>query len=232
VPAFIALARIVASPARYGLPGGWELSPDWERVRLEQSVDLRLLARALGLDPESLREANAELRYPVTPVYEQGYFLKLPAGMGTQASALLADPDSRLLDYRYHRLSSGDTLYGLSRRYGVALSLLEQANAELDPRRLPVGGIVRIPVIDPGRPPPETAATPLAGTAAIAPRSGAPAVGTADFRGSWTVEPGDTLWAIARRHGTSPELLAAANGRSLDDLLKPGDTLKVPAEKP
>jgi membrane-bound lytic murein transglycosylase D len=219
VPAFIALARIVASPARYGLPGGWELSPDWERVRLEQSVDLRLLARALGLDPESLREANAELRYPVTPVYEQGYFLKLPAGMGTQASALLADPDSRLLDYRYHRLSSGDTLYGLSRRYGLALSLLEKANAGLDPRRLAVGGIVRIPLIGSGGDPAGVAAA--AGPAAPPPR----------FSGSWTVEPGDTLWAIARRYGTTPESLAAANGRSLDDPLKPGDTLKVPVGK-
>jgi LysM repeat protein len=56
------------------------------------------------------------------------------------------------------------------------------------------------------------------------------------FRGSWTVGPGDTLWAIARRHGTTPEILAAANGRCLDSPLKPGDTLKVPiveqAEEP
>ncbi|OHD23155.1 MAG: hypothetical protein A2064_07155 [Spirochaetes bacterium GWB1_66_5] len=216
MPAFIALTRIVGSPARYGLASGWELSPAWERVRLEQSVDLRLLARALELDPESLREANAELRYPVTPVYEQGYFLKLPAGLGRRASELLADPGSRLLEYRYHRLASGDTLYGLSRRYGVALPLLERANAGLDPRRLAVGGVVRIPVID--------AALPVAARPAAAP--------PADFTGLWTVEVGDTLWAIARRLATTPELLASANGRSLDDPLKPGETLKVPAEKP
>ena len=221
VPAFIALTRIVGSPARFGLANGWELSPAWERVRLEQSVDLRLLARALELDPESLREANAELRYPVTPVYVQGYFLKLPAGLGRKASELLADPGSRLLEYRYHRLASGDTLYGLSRRYGVALPLLERANAGLDPRRLAVGGVVRIPVID---------ATPPAAT----PPAAAPpaAIQPAEFTGLWTVEVGDTLWAIARRLGTTPERLAAANGRSLDDPLKPGETLKVPVEKP
>jgi membrane-bound lytic murein transglycosylase D len=220
VPAFIALARIVGSPARYGLQGGWELSPDWERVRLQQSVDLRLLARALGLDPELLREANAELRYPVTPVYEQGYYLKLPAGLGQRVGALLSDPGSRLLEYRYHRLASGDTLYGLSRRYGVALALLERANAGLDPRRLAVGGIVRIPVIDGEAAGPAAAAVPAATT---------PAAAAPDFQGAWTVERGDTLWAIARRHGITPELLAAANGRSLDSVLKPGDTLKVPA---
>ena len=190
-------------------------------------MDLRLLARALDLDAASLREANAELRYPVTPVYEQGYFLKVPAGLGRKVSELLADPGSRLLEYRFHRLASGDTLYGLSRRYGVALPLIERANAGLDPRRLAVGGIVRVPVIDAGRPP-AVATTPSSGVAAIAPYPGDPA----EFGGVWTVEAGDTLWAIARRHGTTPELLAAANGRSLDDPLKPGDTLKVPAEKP
>jgi membrane-bound lytic murein transglycosylase D len=217
VPAFIALARIVGSPARYGLRSGWELSPVWERVRLEQSVDLRLLARALGLDPESLREANAELKYPVTPIYEQGYFLKLPSGMGQRVSELLSDPGTRLLEYRYHRLASGDTLYGLARRYGVALPLLERANAGLDPLRLAVGGIVRIPVVESGRP---------AADAVAAPPS------PLSFRASWTVAPGDTLWAIARRHGTTPELLATANGRCLDSPLKPGDTLRVPAEEP
>jgi membrane-bound lytic murein transglycosylase D len=217
VPAFIALARIVGSPSRFGLCSGWDPSPSWERVRLAQSVDLRLLARALDLDPELLREANAELRYPVTPVYPQGYLLKLPAGLGPQVNALLADPGSRLLEYRYHPLASGDTLYGLSRRYGVALALLEQANAGLDPRRLPLGAVVRIPVVD------RAAATAAAPSPPAASRS-AP-----DFRGTWRVAPGDTLWAIARRHETTPELLAAANGRSLDDLLKPGDTLKVPA---
>ncbi len=222
VPAFIALARIVGSPARYGLTGGWELSPGWERVRLEQSVDLRLLAGSLGLDPERLREANAELRYPVTPVYEQGYFLKLPAGLGPRLNALLADPGSRLLEYRYHRLASGDTLYGLSRRYGLALSLIEKANAGLDPRRLAVGGIVRIPLLD---------AEPSPASASPAPAPLPPAK-PARFDGTWTVQPGDTLWAIARRHGTTPELLAAANGRRLDELLKAGDTLRVPAEEP
>jgi membrane-bound lytic murein transglycosylase D len=241
VPAFIALARIVGSPARFGLRSGWDTSPSWERVPLRQSVDLRLLARALELDPELLREANAELRYPVTPVYERGYLLKLPAGLSPRVSALLSDPGSRLLEYRYHRLASGDTLYGLSRRYGVALGLLEQANAGLDPRRLAVGGVVRIPVVEGASP---LAATAPAAAARVATRPAAavpaaaaltlpPAEPSApDFRGTWRVAPGDTLWAIARRHGTTPELLAAANGRSLDDPLKPGETLKVPAEEP
>ena len=242
VPAFIALSRIVGSPARYGLQAGWDASPAWERVRVTRSVDLRLLARALGLDFAVLREANAELKYPVTPPYGEGWWLKVPAGLGARVSELLADPASRLLEFQFHRLASGETLYGLARRYGVALPLIEQANAELDPRRLPVGGIVRIPVVD------RRAAAPAPGARGGSAGQAGPAVsgGLAAQEGraaqagvgaagaasgvSYTVVSGDTLWAIARRHRVSVEALAAANGRSLDDPLKPGDTLKVPAE--
>jgi LysM repeat protein len=63
---------------------------------------------------------------------------------------------------------------------------------------------------------------------------GAPAAArpAASFAGQYTVRSGDTLWAIARTFGTTVEQLAQANGRSLDDILKPGETLKVPAQIP
>jgi LysM repeat protein len=86
---------------------------------------------------------------------------------------------------------------------------------------------VRIPVIGSDRPP--AAPAPTAGASASAP---VPPPDPALFGGTWTVEAGDTLWAIARRYGTTPEVLAAANGRSLDSPLKPGETLKVPEEEP
>ena len=71
VPAFIALSRIVASPARYGLREGWEPRRSGRGSGGARSVDLRLLARALELEYAELREANAELKYPVTPPYRE-----------------------------------------------------------------------------------------------------------------------------------------------------------------
>jgi membrane-bound lytic murein transglycosylase D len=52
----------------------------------------------------------------------------------------------------------------------------------------------------------------------------------AEFSAHYTVVAGDTLWEISRRHGTTAEILAWANGRSLDALLKPGETLRVPRQ--
>ena len=43
------------------------------------------------------------------------------------------------------------------------------------------------------------------------------------------VENGESLWGIARTHGVTVEALAASNGRSPDDIIKPGETLIVQA---
>ncbi|MDR7523214.1 MAG: LysM peptidoglycan-binding domain-containing protein [Armatimonadota bacterium] len=46
---------------------------------------------------------------------------------------------------------------------------------------------------------------------------------------TYTVRAGDTLWRIARRHGTRPERLAALNGIKVDATLAIGQRLRVPA---
>lgn len=45
----------------------------------------------------------------------------------------------------------------------------------------------------------------------------------------YRVQPGDTLWGLARRHRTTAERLAAMNGIALEATLQIGQRLKVPA---
>lgn len=79
--------------------------------------------------------------------------------------------------------------------------------------------------------------TESAGDVAPAPaRSAAPArtasvvaVSTPKSRGrSYRVRPGDTLWDIARRHGTKVDVLLAENGLRRGARLRPGDVLQLP----
>jgi membrane-bound lytic murein transglycosylase D len=54
-------------------------------------------------------------------------------------------------------------------------------------------------------------------------------VSTNSFTANYTVKKGDSLWAIARSYGTDPEALAKANSMNLNDILRVGRVLKVPA---
>lgn len=67
----------------------------------------------------------------------------------------------------------------------------------------------------------------LAALAACAPRASAPAAAPTAAERVHVVQPGDTLFAIARRFGVGVEALRAANGLT-DDRIHPGQVLLVP----
>lgn len=220
VPKFYALLKLCSYPGRHGLAlsagsgattvDPWGDSPSWVRVQLDRSVELALLSRAAAIPEQLLALVNAELNLAVTP--PGGYALKIPAENEERVRAVLADPEIELLRFQFHTVRTGDTFYGLSRYYGVSVEMIRSANPAVDPRRIRIGMTLRMPVAGSnGRepPPPEL-------------------VAKLPCPGRYTVQPGDTLWAISRRYGTTPELLAAANDRALDALLQPGETLKVP----
>ncbi len=46
--------------------------------------------------------------------------------------------------------------------------------------------------------------------------------------GAYIVRPGDTLWAIALRYGTTPWAIAAVNGLRNPNLIYPGQRLIIP----
>jgi len=48
-------------------------------------------------------------------------------------------------------VTEGDTLYGMSLRYGVGVPLIQEFNPTLAPRALRIGAKVLIPVVPPRR---------------------------------------------------------------------------------
>jgi len=47
----------------------------------------------------------------------------------------------------------------------------------------------------------------------------------------YTIQPGDTLYGIARKHGVTPLDIAQANGLPLAGTIYPGDTLSIPSQE-
>ena len=48
------------------------------------------------------------------------------------------------------------------------------------------------------------------------------------YYNTYTVEKGDTLYAIARKYNINPELLAAFNGLNFDDYIYPNEQIMIP----
>ena len=213
VPRFLAIAKILASPGTYGIMTHEEEPIDWTRIRLDGPVDLEAFSIASGIPLDLLRLGNAGLMSQVTPPDGQGYWLKLPESQwyaGIRAVQQLGQQD---LPFQVHTVRTGDTFYALSLHYGVAVDVFMEYNQTLDARNLRPGDKLLVPVLDGVSKPP--------------PRYDRPTVTAFDV--VYRIRKGDTLWAIALRHGITPEQLAEANGIELNGILNTGDAIRVPS---
>ncbi len=101
--------------------------------------------------------------------------------------------------YITYKVEKGDTLYAIARRYGTTVEAIKKLNG-LTSDMLSIGQTLKIP-------------TESTDTTYI----------------TYQVEKGDTLYAIARRYGTTVEAIKKLNGLT-SDMLSIGQTLKIPTE--
>jgi membrane-bound lytic murein transglycosylase D len=148
VPQFAALCRILDQPGRHGLEVSWEPAAAWERVTVPRSVDLRLLADAAGIPREALVAGNPELLLGVTPPASYGYTLKVPAEHRAAVELALAGDAIPLMEFRVHVVKAGDTLWAISRSYGVSVELLQESNPGIKASSLRVGSRLLVPRLE------------------------------------------------------------------------------------
>jgi len=103
-----------------------------------------------------------------------------------------------------HVLARGETLYSLSRHYGVSLEALLEKNNITDPSDLSVGTQLIIPSTSGNRSDGETEL--------------------------YTVAGGDTYYGIARKFHLDVDALLSMNGRDSSRVLRVGETLHVRAD--
>jgi murein DD-endopeptidase MepM/ murein hydrolase activator NlpD len=114
-------------------------------------------------------------------------------------------------------VQQGDTLYGLSRTHKVPLSALMQVNGLTQPNLKP-GQTIYLP---------KTAMKPLQRPAPVAPQPVSADL-AAKYGGSYKVQKGDSLYALALKMKVPLAELQQVNGITDVRKVKPGAVLKVP----
>lgn len=169
----------------------------WVTHEVRRGETLGVIARRYGVTVEAIRAANRG----VSPRRLQiGQVLLIPRARAFPATSRRgASAGSRPVPIAYHRVRAGETLWEISRRYGVSVADLLEWNG-LRTRTIRAGRRLR-----------------------VGPPSSAGEVREITHR----VQRGDTVWAIAQRYSVRPADLLKWNNLDRDAVLRPGDDLKV-----
>jgi membrane-bound lytic murein transglycosylase D len=221
VPIILAIMLVAKEPEKYGFG---QIQPDppiqYDVVKVDNAIDLRLVAEITNTPYEAIEELNPELKRGVTPP-GMAYNLRLPVGTDDQLIAVLNRiPESQRDSWRVMHAKAGDTLAAIADQHQVSVEELAQVN-----------GLEVAALLESGRPlviPTDAPRAPIRGRISdvsiqLARRS--------TIRTVITVRPGDTLSRIAARYGLSVRELARLNKLSTKSQLRPGQKLilNVPA---
>ncbi|UCF94220.1 MAG: LysM peptidoglycan-binding domain-containing protein [Desulfobacterales bacterium] len=212
VPRFLATLHILNQPEKYGLDL-IDVDPpmEYETITIAKQIHLKNTAKAIGLPEKELEVLNPELRYKILP--NESYLLKIPPGNEEQLLAALdqipiSAPPQR--SFVYHRVRRGETLSSIARTYRSSVHSIMRANNLRRSNYIVVGKLLKIPRR--GRIYPSTQAPK-------------PEDGRAQIH---IVKKGDSLWNIAKQHGTTTKEIQELNNLKTTRLYK-GQVLRISA---
>jgi LysM repeat protein len=141
------------------------------------------------------------------------------------AATMLAAPAAASAAFP-HVVSAGESLSSVAASDGLTIDQLAAANGLSPDASLTAGSTLMIPLQTPGASGSEAGAG-AGELSSSTEESGSSTEGPASNAGSYVVQPGDTLSAIAARAGTSVAELAAANGIDPNEPLLSGAVLRL-----
>jgi membrane-bound lytic murein transglycosylase D len=214
VPRLLALQAIVRDPQGYQV--GLAPVPDEPRIQVvdtQGQIELAVAADLAGVDMETLQTLNPGFnRWATAP--GGPHHLLLPADrVADFHDGLSRLDDSARVTWQRHRIRPGENLGRIAARYNVTVGTLKEVNS-LQGTLIRAGDHLLIP--SPATPDAHPQAT------ASATRGNEPT-----RQVEYTVQPGDTLWHVARHHGVTVRDLARWNELSTADILRPGQTLII-----
>ncbi|HEU4400572.1 MAG TPA: LysM peptidoglycan-binding domain-containing protein, partial [Candidatus Polarisedimenticolia bacterium] len=147
VPAILASILIDKSPEDYGFKIDADPELKWDTVDLDKPTDLQVIADGTGSSLETIRALNPELRGLITPPNQATYTVRVPEGTRRDLVAHLEGlPEGQRVSWTLHEVRPGETLSTVSRKYGVPVRALLDANPRYAGQRLRRGVVLNVPM--------------------------------------------------------------------------------------
>ncbi|MEY8441159.1 LysM peptidoglycan-binding domain-containing protein [Lactobacillaceae bacterium 24-114] len=151
-------------------------------------------------------EAIASLNNISNPnLIQVGQVLRLSAGSNSSSNSQSTTSSNTSGSYT---VQAGDSLSAIAARYGMSYETLAQLNNISNPNLIQVGQVLRL-------------------SAGSNSSSNSQSTTSSNTSGSYTVQAGDSLSAIAARYGMSYETLAQLNNISNPNLIQVGQVLRI-----
>ncbi|HEV7431515.1 MAG TPA: LysM peptidoglycan-binding domain-containing protein [Steroidobacteraceae bacterium] len=221
VPKLLAMRRIVANPAAYGLEFSQiDDGPYFTQIRTGGQIDLQVAAQIAGMTKDELYELNPAFhRWATDPTGPYSLLVPIDVADGLEQTLLTLTPEQRMRVTTYE-VQRGDTLAGIAKENSTTPELLRHLNG-LEPNDKPVvGSTLMVP-----------------STAIELPEKALRAAALVDrperrhgrrsAHGLHVVRRGDTLYSLAHRLGTDAHTLARLNNMEISDPLRAGQRLVV-----
>jgi membrane-bound lytic murein transglycosylase D len=219
VPMILAAVIIAKNPAQYGFDIVPMQAPATESVVVPPALDLRRVAEWAGVPIDDIQKLNPEFRRWTTPVKKGEYTVRVPEGTAEKVrEGLAAAAPNQLNALQFHTVKRGETLTTIARKLRVNRTDLAEANYLRTTSRVATGTRLVIPrmpsaallaraaTTDVEKAAESIVADVLENTAAVE-----PLVENKAAVRTYRVRSGDTLYAIARRFGTTVNQLKTWN---------------------
>ncbi len=207
----IPVGKVAAEPKKEMPPVQKAAEEEFYYHKVSQKQTIFSIAKQYGITANDLIRYNPE----VTNGLKEGEVLKIPVRLtekkdsGAQQADAVPTKEPVPSDYNVHQVVSGETLYSLEQRYGIAHEEMMKWNPELG-NGLKAGMKLKIPV--------KSATQPV--------DTVAPSQSVTKYQ----VEKGETLFSISTRFGVEVSELKKANPSLLSRSLEAGETILIPQQ--
>jgi membrane-bound lytic murein transglycosylase D len=227
VPELLAMRRLVANPARYGIEFSHILNePYFVQISTGGQIDLKVVADIAGISTEDLYELNPAFhRWATDPTGPHSLLVPVDAAEGLQQALAQLTPEQRMR-IEHYTVRRGDTIASISTRFDTKPEVIRELNELSTSARPVIDTMLLVPSNSAVLPEKVARAAMLVDSPVRARRHRGL---RPDIR---VVRRGDTLYGIAQRLGTDVQTLAQNNGLRPGDRLHAGQKLRVGASEP